>query len=200
MKHISTFSENNKTRTSFWVYTFIIIIGIALGSLMIKNKGLADSILINLFFKSANNGISVLELVIGDFISALIFTLSAFFFGLCVLGAPFDVLLLLCRGAGMGASVAFIYSCADKASFGLLLITILPKAVVFSIMAVVTVRESLSYSRNIFMYCIKAENYSGHLQSFRFYCIKFIVLIFLSLIISAVDGGLNYLYNSIIRH
>ena len=167
---------------------------------MIKYKGIACSVLVNQYFIPVNDRISVFALARGTFISSVVFTSSAFFFGLCALGKPFGVLLLLYRGAGIGAAVALVYSCMGKASFLALLITILPKAALFSVLAIITVRETFRRSGNIFMYCIKEEAYSENVQSFRLYCIKFIVLILLSLIISAADAGLNYLYAYIMRY
>ncbi len=199
MKHISTFSDKNKTRTSLWAYMLIVMTGISVGSFMIKNNNMAGSVFVNQYFISVNDKLSVFTLARGTFISSLIFTSAAFFFGLCALGKPFGVMLLLYRSAGIGVSVALVYSCMSKASILALLITILPKAIAFSVLAILTVRETFRSSHNIFMFCIKDEVFSESKQSFRLYCIKFIVLIILSLIISAADGGLNYLYAYLMR-
>lgn len=199
MKHISTFYENNDKRTSLFVYTLLVIAGIAVGSLMIKNRDTAYSFLVNQYFVSTGDELSVFTLARGTFISSLIFTAAAFFFGLCALGKLFGAVLLLYRGAGIGVSVALMYSCMGKAAFLPVLITVLPKAVAFSVLSILTIRETFRRSHSIFMYCIKDEVCSDDAQSFRLYCVKFIVLILLSLIISAADGGLNYLYFKIIR-
>lgn len=199
MKHISTFSDKTVSRTSLGAYIPVIMAGIAIGSLMIKNRTLASSVFINQYFISANAGLSAFSLALGSFLSSLAFTAAAFFFGLCALGKPFGALLLMYRGAGIGVSVALVYSCMGKNALLPLLVTILPKAVAFSISAILTVREVFRSSHIIFMYCIKGDTFTENTHSFRLYCIKFIVLILLSLIISAADGGLNYLCVNIIR-
>ncbi|WP_028516669.1 hypothetical protein [Ruminococcus flavefaciens] len=199
MKHISTFSDKNKPRTSLRVYILIVMAGIAVGSFMIKNNNISDLVFVNQYFIPVNDSLSVFALARGTFVSSLIFTSAAFFFGLCAFGKPFGAMLLLYRSAGIGLSVALVYSCMSKASIFTLIITILPKAIAFSVLAILTVRETFRNSHSIFMFCIKDEAFSENTQGFRLYCIKFIVLIILSLIISVADGGLNYLYVYIMR-
>ncbi len=198
MKHISTFSENSRNRTSLFPYLSLIITGVVIGSFMAESSA-AELSFFNQYFVPSDNNMSVFVHIKGTFVWSAIFTGCVFCIGLCAIGKLLGILGLLYRGAGIGMSVSYVYASCGKESL-LSVAAMLPKAVAFSVVAALSVREALRSSRNIFNYCMKGEVCNDNTLWFRSYCIKFIVLMILSLFISAADGGLNYVLDKVIQH
>ena len=198
VKQISTFSENNRNRTSLLPYLSLIIIGVIIGSFMNGRSFFSNSTFIEQCFIPSDNNTSVFILIKETFLWAMIFTVCAFCIGLCAFGIIPGVILLLYRGAGIGMSISCIYTDYGRASL-FPAAAVIPKAAAFSVIAAMSVRESFKFSRGILNYCIKGDICADKAGSFRLYCVKFIVLIILSLFISAADGGLNYILAKVIQ-
>jgi hypothetical protein len=133
------------------------------------------------------------------FLSLVLFVFAAFLFGLSAVGQPFGLALLIYRGIGIGVSVTTLYAVFGTGSVMRVLVLVFPKALAVSAISVLAVRETVRSSNSLLSYCVKSEH-DDNRNSIRLYSLKFVVLILLSLLISAADGGVNYLYSAVSRH
>lgn len=199
MKHISTYADKDKLWTSCRLYVLMIAVGILIGSLTSGNSAAARILTAVPRLLPTDRHIPIFIYEVRVFLWAACFNCLAFFFGSCALGKPFGWLMLLYHGAVTGASVTAMYASLGVSAFLPMLIVVLPRSLAFSALAILAVREALRSSQSLFQYLVRGEAVTGSEGSFRLYCVKYAVLMILSLIISAADGGLNYLCSCVIR-
>lgn len=193
MKTVSTISLR---RTSLSVYILFIITGMLIGTFIAKYTSLSSYVTINHFFLLPQDSLKASRLIIGTFLTSLCFITSAFFFGLCAIGQPFELLLLLYRGIGIGVSAASFYITYGKAGIAPVLITILPKATAFSIVTAVAAREGIRLSCSVFSYCFLRNEHTPPHGGIKMLIIKYSFLVLISLLISFADGTVYSLYLS----
>lgn len=195
MKQISTFNTK-KDRTSLVFYMIFIIIGIATGAILAYKSHFSACIWINqcLFTMSFPLRDSVNTLL-----SLIIFLGAAYLSGLFAFGQVCGFILLIYRGIGIGVSASLMYAMYGKSAIIPVIITFLPKASAVVFIASVAIRESVRNSRAIFEFCISGYDSSEKSVSFKLYCLRFIVLIIFSILISAADGALVHFYCSFSR-
>ena len=116
------------------------------------------------------------------------------------MGQPVELFILIYRGFGIGSAVTSLYTEAGSSAVMQVAVMILPKAVAFSALAALSVKEAVHFSSDIMRYCIYKEGCVNESCSFRSYCIRFIVLIALSLTISASDRVIAYFFQTLTEH
>ena len=195
MKQISTFN-NKKGGTSLLFYMVFIIIGIAIGAFIAEKSRLSASVWVNqiLFTHSFSCRDSL-----HTFISLLLFLGAAYLAGLFAFGRACGLALLIYRGIGIGVSAALMYVMYGKGAVLPVVFTFLPRAAAVAFIAAVAVRESVRNSRAILAFCMNRYDGSENSVSFKLYCLRFIVLIIFSILISAADGVVIHLYSSFSR-
>ena len=193
MKTVSTIALR---RTSLSIYILFIITGVVIGSFIAKYTSLPSYVTVNQFFLLPKDGFNVFQLITGTFITSLCFVTTAFFFGLCAVGQPFELLLLLYRGIGMGISAAAVYMTYGKAGIVTVLITVLPKAVAFSLVTAVAAREGIRSSCAVFSYCFLRKEHDRPQGGVKLFMIKYSFLVLISLFISFADGAVCSFYLS----
>lgn len=198
MKHISTFN-NTRSGTGFFVYVIFIIAGVILGSLLAAKHHGAVSVWIEQGFMPVT-GCSVYAVIRNTFLSLTFFVSAAFMLGLSAVGQPFGLALLIYRGIGIGVAVTTLYALFGTGTVMRVLVLVFPKALAVSAISVLAVRETVRSSNSLLSYLAKRNERDDNRNSIRLYGLKFVVLILLSLLISAADGGVNYLYSAVSRH
>ena len=103
------------------------------------------------------------------------------------------------RGIGIGASAGLMYIINGESAILPLILTFLPRATAVAFIAAVAVRESVRNSKALLAFCVNRYDNGENSISFKLYCIKYIVLIFFSIFISAADGAIACLYSSMHR-
>ena len=195
MKQISTFN-NKKDGTSLLFYMIFVIIGIAIGAFIAGKSWLSASVWVNqmLYTQSFSWRDSL-----HTFVSLLLFLGAAYLAGLFAFGRACGLALLMYRGIGIGVSAALMYVMYGKAAVLPVVFTFLPRASASAFIAAVAVRESVRNSRAILAFCMNEYDSSENSVSFKLYCLRFIVLIIFSILISAADGAVIHLYSSLSR-
>lgn len=198
MKHISTFNST-RTGTSFRVYMIFIIIGVAVGSFITVKHNISGSLWITQGFMSVGGDVPIYTVMKRDVLSLILFVSAAFLLGLSAVGQPVGLAMLIYRGIGIGASSATVYALLGKKGLLHIAALIIPKALAFSVISILAVRELIRSSNLLFGFYFKRDIRDDNRNSVRLYAVKFIVLIIMSLFISAADGGARYLYSAVGR-
>lgn len=146
------------------------------------------------YFAPVFSGINLFEYMRSGILISIAFTAVVFLLGFFAFGQPFGIVLLIYRGFGIGASAAFMYTLYGGKAFGLILITVLPKAAALTFIAVLAVRELIRAS--VFsLSCWFFENGNeSKRMSIQLYCLKFIVLAVMVIIVAAADAAVNFAF------
>ena len=195
MKKISTYKEYKKGTGSI-VFVLIIAAGILIGS--VTGQALHERKCDLPLFGSFYSGFTVFGEIRDTFIYLFLFITLAFLIGLSAIGQPFALMQLLYCGMSIGCFTASMYRLYGKSAFLPVLLVVLPKAAAVTVAAVLAVRESLRSSLGLLLYYFRGDTESRQL-SLKLYCIKYIVLVMLSLIFSASAGAVMYVFGSVGR-
>lgn len=188
------FSESRKL--FFICMTAFITTGIITGSCfaVCGNDMLKNSPVFNQYISPLFNGSSLFEIIKNTFLSVSAVIMIIFCTGFFAVGQPVAILSLIYRGFGIGVSTALTYMAFGKDGFYLTLIFIVPKILATSVIIMLAVREALRLSNIIYSFIFRDSARELMGRYIRLYCLKFIILIFLSLITAAADSGINYLF------
>lgn len=196
MKLIGNLTGSRNRRACLMLLGIFIAVGIAIGSILeVQNYEAVKSPWIHQFFSPIKCGRTPLEMFVNFFLSSGIFIGIAFFIGLFAFGQPIGIAMLIFRGIGIGVSVAGMYEVYGADAFSAIMLLILPKAAISVIIDLLAVRELIRTSNILLGFIVTGEYHDDKRRSFRLYCIKFIVLIIISLITSALDTALNYAFS-----
>lgn len=140
-------------------------------------------------------GGTLLDVFAGTFLMSLVFLTAAFFSGLSAFGQVSAVVLTAAIGAELGASAAVIYSGRGISALPAVMVLFVPKALAISAVYLLAARESFRSSMAILRGITGGETEG---VSLRLSIIKYVVLIIISLIISAADTLLNYFFAGLV--
>lgn len=199
MKYVGVVTKSESRRRCLLWLNITIITGVIVGAIISVFSDLKECVLLHQYFSPIYSGETVFQVFMNTFISSVIFLLALFFLGFSAIGQPFGIGMLIYRGIGIGFSVAQLYIQGGFKAIPTVLLLILPKAIMISFISALAVREMLKLSSNQFMFLIgknlSVEKRNGNL---RIYCLKFVILVIIMLIISVFDSAINYLFTSII--
>lgn len=193
MKHIS-YIGNRSRKTSVMLLSILVIIGITAGSIYQSINKPEPFYWIHQYFAPVFGGTNLFEYMRNGIFVSMTFIAAAFLLGFFAFGQPFGAALLIYRGFGIGASTALMYSLYGGKAFAAVLVTVLPKAAALTFIAILAVRELIKASVYS-LSCWMNENVSdGKRTSIQLYCLKFIVLVVMTLIVAVADAAVNFAF------
>lgn len=194
MRIIGNISGVGSRHKGFFLLGLCAAAGIIAGSVMeAKNMEAVSSPWVHQFFSPISGGDGFLESVGNSCLSSAIFLAAVFFTGLFVFGQPFGIVLLIWRGIGIGASVAGMYGLCGAEAIPAVIMLVLPKALVSVIIAVLAVRELIRSSNMLLSFTAVGEIRENRRSGIRLYCIKFLVLLLISVIVCIAGSAVNIL-------
>jgi len=190
----SNHSEQNSRNKGFLILFATVTAGILIGAIYGTGHSVTSPF-IHQYFLPECSGSTIYEVFRNTFLSLGIFTATAFLMGLSALGQPFGLLMLLYRGFGIGVSVSSAYLSKGVHGIPTVLILILPECIAVTFISVLAVRELMRLSKSMFMFMISDASHTE--KTFRLYCLEFLVLIVISLIIAVLATVLNYIFSGL---
>lgn len=127
---------------------------------------------------------------------SLIVLSVCFISGLCTVGQPVVLMIPLYRGFGMGLSASFVYAEKGIHALSEILLILVPEALSVSALAYLSVREALRMSNALMKYAARGESSDGSVL--KLYCIRFGVLMLMSVIMTLAKVLLLYLFSGIV--
>lgn len=198
MKHISYTAAAGRNSRGLILMYITLIAGIAAGSVWAAGAERTDIPLLHQYFLPLYNGDTVISVFRSSFISLSAYITAAFLLGTSAIGQPVGVLMLLYRGFGIGMSSAVMYINRGAAAFPAVALLILPEAAASAAVSVLAVRELIRSSNSLLYHLLNGGERSEENRGLKMYCLKFAVLLILSIVISAADSFLNYLFSGLI--
>ena len=191
MRSISKSNDKSIKRTSLTLYVSVIITGIIIGA-AVQNIPFFDNLPLKVNRLFMQNR-SVIAEVRANFICLLIFAIAAFLAGSSAIGQLLAYFLLLFSGIYTGYITASVYQMYEKNVFFIILMAILPRSAALITVVVISVRESLRSSSYLFEFYLHGDVRENRRITLKLYCVRFLVIILISLFFSAVAGALFYL-------
>jgi hypothetical protein len=201
MKHRNDLTKTESRRFCLILLHIAVAFGIAVGAFVAVSSDLEEmqsKWWLHQFFSPFYSGDTPAEVFGNTFALSAAYLTAAFFLGFFTLGQPLGVVLLICRGMGIGASVAAMYMLCGAKMLPAVMILVIPKAIALSFTAALSVREALRLSGMQFCFIFKAEsNDDKPDRTLKLYFVKFIVLLIILIIISVLDSVLNYVFTNL---
>ena len=193
MKHIKAYTPNQAKRNSLFVLTAFVTLGIFIGAFFgARDHDVLSSPWLHQYFYPPFKSGHFLNAFQDTVLSSALFIASVFILGLFAGGQPLGISLLIYRGFGIGICASLLYIRYGRGAVPVILILLIPKAIAFIYISILAVRENIRCSNFILRSLLYTESDDLKRVSFRLYCIKFLVLILISVAVSALDIALNY--------
>jgi len=193
LRHICYLDQRSRI-TYVYILAAFLIAGIIAGAFFQAKYSPDPSAAVHQYAAPVYHGESLIRYISHSFALSVITLTAAFVLGFFALGQPFGPLLLIYKGFGIGASAAFLYSSFGTKAALSVAVLILPKAFFSALVLILGIRELLRASVYT-LSCWTGGDKSEHQEAaLKLYCTKYLVLILISLIISASDAGINLLF------
>ncbi|MDO4944633.1 MAG: hypothetical protein Q4E74_05450 [Ruminococcus sp.] len=173
------------------------LMGVLLGTIsfclsegdFLKGLGLAQA-----DFIQSRKAMDYAQIMVSSFSGATAFLAAAFICGLCAVGQPLGLCILLVRGMGLGLTLAQLYSAYGKSGMLYSAGLVLPGAAVSTLALVFAVREAVSLSNIYLRISLSGRQENGLLDTVRLYGAKFLVLISALAASAGIDCLCNFLF------
>ena len=197
MKYIRTDLSSNRKDSGIILLLAAVCAGIAAGSVIRTSLGSCSSPLLHQYFLPPESGYPVTKIFGQTLLSAVVFLVLDFSAGLSVSGLAAAPLMLIWRAAGVGFSVASMYSERGIKALLPVLILVLPYSLCSAAVSVLASREAFRFSARLASFAAYGRIYDDECHQFRSYCIKFLVLLLMSVLSSAVCMAADYLFEGL---
>lgn len=197
MKNMGTNAETHCIWTSLPFFISIIITGIVIGS--VAEKPLFELDWARFGYTVPSESFFAAADIKSTFIISVLCVCIAFIAGFSAIGQPLAYFLLLNGGTAVGSCIFTMYKLYGKSAVLPLIMTVLPKAAVIFVITVLAVRSALKSSAALFCAYRDGDIRESRVLDLRLYCIRFVVLILLTLVFSAAVGVFDFLYLKLFR-
>lgn len=184
-------SENDGRFRGFMLLYATVTAGIFIGAVY-GTGHTVTSPFIHQYFLPQYSGGTVYEVFRNTFLSLSVFVATAFLMGMSAVGQPFGLLMLLYRGFGIGVAVSSSYLSKGLHGVPTVLVLILPECLAVTAISVLAVRELMRLSKSMLTFMISDSSHTE--KTFRLYCVEFLVLVAVSLVIAVLATVLNYAF------
>lgn len=200
MKMMNRKNQYHSVRISgdmfFTILTVVVLTGVFVGSLFYREISAMDFVetfsVADYFFNAENE----LYFWNGFFYSVIkntVLLLLVFISGVCVIGQPMCIVVLLYKGITAGLTLAMIYSNGNIKIFLVSLLIIIPNVVVSTFVLILASREGIRYSNKLFRLVFMNRTEEGFDKNIRLYLLKFGILFVIITLLSLVESTLMIL-------
>ena len=174
-----------------------VVMGIVIGSLLIRNGWFAEQFNFASVFKnfvSQRSSLSTFKIILFSASSNLGYLCLAYFIGLFAFGTPFSFVLLISKGIGIGTVCGYLYSVFGLKGVAFAILIILPNAFISSVVLSYACNMSYMLSKRLLNIFIKEDICCSLKPVFSKYSSRYLVFILLMLISSIVDAVMSSVF------
>ncbi len=176
-----------------YLLTCVIAAGIIAGAVYQSRLSPSPSLLIHQY-SAPVYGCSLSGYAIKGLLLNVLLLFIAFSLGFFALGQPFGLLLLFYKGFGTGSAASILYYSYGLKAVAKVMILTLPKALGLYTVFILAVRELIRASGYTLACWYGKERSDEKSPALKLYIIKYLVLVFIAMLISACDAAVNLLY------
>ena len=192
MRRISYTSPCKKS-TLIYLLACVIAAGIITGAVYQARLSPSPSAMIHQY-SAPVYGCPVAGYTIKGFLMNALLLFITFVLGFFALGQPFGLLLLFYKGFGTGAAAAILYSSYGTKALAKMMLLTLPKALGLYTIFILAVRELIRASGYTLACWYGNECSDEKSPALKLYILKYLVLVFIAMLISACDAAANLLF------
>ena len=190
-----TIASNFRDQRCFVLLTCLFIIGFLTGVLTVRTyNGAFPKYISNLFnnyFESRSRQ-SFFTTCLNSFSSDILLFLGAFASGLCIIGVPAVLFVLVFKGLGLGLVTGYLFSCFGFQGMAYSALLIIPVNLISCIALIFVSVGAFRFSSKLFALVRKNGTRMSDFQSeFKLYCLSFGVLIIILLLSAILDAALS---------
>ena len=171
----------------FGTLIYCYVSGDMLSSIVMMREGFIEERL-SLDFGSA---------LLKSFFTGLLFMATVYLLGLCALGQPFTVTVLVYKAVGIGAAAASVFSAYGRDGITLFAFLLLPEGAAGLLLVILAARESITMSGIVFKMLISDNNDRHMADITKLYSVKLLILLAGTGAASLIQTWLTYLYKTI---
>ena len=194
MKHLQYIPAQTGKNAGLALMSAAITSGVVIGSIPAIKQAGETSPWLHQYFSPILCGDTVFSVFGKTLLSEIIFLTAVFLLGTFAFGQAAGGIMLIYRGIGIGVSVSQMYTVGGLRSLPAVAALALPYSLAVSLVAILAVRESMRSSNRILFYFATGKSVGSERRGLKMYCIRFAVLMIISLFISAADSLLNYIF------
>lgn len=176
-------------------YAALFLAGVLVGALFLKTVNTETlkslSVLVEKF-AAARGEQDMLSTFISSFTSTALMLGVLFICGFCAVAQPLIVLLPFFRGLGFGYQAGYLYAQNGFMGMGYVALVLLPNMLLSTLILIYGCGEAFTMSTAYYR-AVRQES-GGRLISPRAYCLKFLFLFVLVLLVSLVDTAFTALF------
>ncbi|MBC8545581.1 stage II sporulation protein M [Clostridiaceae bacterium NSJ-31] len=181
-----------------FLYAVLFLAGILTGALFLKSADTQTlqslSTLIG-HFAVRRGEQNILTTFVSSFTSTALMLAILFVCGFCAVAQPVIVLLPFFRGLGFGYQAGYLYAQNGFLGVGYVALVLLPNMLLSTLILIYGCGEAFSMSTAYYR-STKQEG-GSHLIQPKAYCVKFMLLLFLSLASALIDALCNALFSGL---
>jgi len=174
-----------------FLLTIFYILGLVLGVLLIRKNNVTynfSELLFNEYILNRTNT-TFISVFLSSFFTMFILVFIVFLSGTSFVGVVLSPITVVAFGYLNGAFLSYIYIQNSIKGIAFNAVIIIPTAILFIIGLLLSARESLNFSSEL----VKLTFYKGYASSkvfelFKNYCVKYALLLFLSISSALFDG------------
>lgn len=176
------------------IFCFTFILGLLIGSLVVKNS---DSTVNNLISETFNTYISnrtgqtFFKTFFYSFTSLLPYLIAAYFLGLSIVGVFFVPFVVLIRGLGIGLISGFLYSVHSLKGIAFTVLLIAPYCLVSTFGLILACRESFGFSLMLLKAASSKSSSVNLHDDYKLYCIRYLVIVVIFIFSAFLDSVMS---------
>lgn len=178
-------------------YATLFLAGVLAGALFLKSvspetiKNL--SVIVGQFAKRRGEQ-DLLSTFTSSFTSTALMLAILFVCGFCAVAQPVIVLMPFFRGLGFGYQAGYLYAQNGFMGVGYVAMVLLPNMLLSTLILIYGCGEAFTMSTSYYR-AAKQDGAASRLINPRVYCMKFVVLLVLVLIVSLIDTACTFLFS-----
>jgi len=192
---IETLTQNFRNQRCFVLLTSLFIIGFLTGVLTVRTyKGAFPDYISNLFnnYFELRSQQPFFTTCFNSFSSDIFLFLGTFISGLCIIGLPAVLFVLVFKGLGLGLVTGYLFSCFGYKGMAYSALLIIPVNLISCIALIFLSVGAFRFSSKLFALVKKNGTRMLDFQGeFKLYCLRFGVLLLILFLSALVDATLS---------
>ncbi len=171
----------------------VFFLGLILGHTFMKNSPELQKKVGSIFTDYINEIIAqpFVKTLTSQLLLNILLLLSIFIFGLCAVGFPLPIIILLTKGLSIGVLSSYIYSEYGLKGFGFCMLIFYPAQIMLCLVLLRAGKESFEMSMNILKYISVGRLKAGENADFKIYFFRYIIFAVITITVALISTVLS---------
>lgn len=191
--HVGGFVVQASKHILMMILFAVLFIGLICGNFFVKESENTYETVGNLFqdYISSLSGQTLLRTFLVQSMINIVILALTFVFGLCAIGFPVPIILMLIKGISIGALSGFMYTEYALKGFGYCMLVFYPVQIISCLILLRAGKESFSMSKSIFKILTEQRQKAGDVCDLKLYLLRYFILFIAMIIVSFISAILS---------